>query len=312
MARRDAAVSLREAEFRTPPKISIVTSPKPHLAVADHVVAGDGYKLAARFFAPAAPPARAVLIVPAMGVTQDYYRPFAEFLSGAGYAAATFDYRGMGLSRPERLRGLTADIATWAQLDCAALLEALAKRWPAAPLVWLGHSLGGQIVPLVPNHTRLAKIVTVAAGSGYWRENVARLRRRSWLLWFVAAPVATALCGYFPGRRLGMVGDLPRNVMRQWRRWCLDPDYAAGAEGPALRQAYAAVRTPITSLSFADDEFMSARNIEALHETYSAAARKMVRLAPGDIGEKRIGHFGAFRPNVEDSLWRRHLLPELA
>jgi predicted alpha/beta hydrolase len=38
----------------------------------------------------------------------------------------------------------------------------------------------------------------------------------------------------------------------------------------------------------------------------------MKRIAPGDIGERRIGHFGFFRPRFERSLWQAHLLPELA
>src|SRR3954468_438158 len=94
--------------------------------------------------------------------------------------------------------------------------------------------------------------------------------------------------GYFPGRRLRKVGDLPRGVMNQWRRWCLNPEYAVGAEGPAVREQFAAVTTPITSLSFVDDEFMSARNTASLHEFYKNAPLVMKRISPQDIGAKRI------------------------
>jgi hypothetical protein len=38
----------------------------------------------------------------------------------------------------------------------------------------------------------------------------------------------------------------------------------------------------------------------------------MIRLHPGQLGERRIGHFGFFRPRYEQSLWRRYLLPALA
>lgn len=38
----------------------------------------------------------------------------------------------------------------------------------------------------------------------------------------------------------------------------------------------------------------------------------MKRLAAADIGTLRIGHFGFFRAAFEHSLWRAHLLPELA
>jgi predicted alpha/beta hydrolase len=241
-------------------------------------------------------------------VSQDYYQPFASWLAAQGFSAATFDYRGTGLSRSGALRGFDADIFDWARLDCAAMIDAL----PGRPLYWIGHSLGGQILPLVPNNHFVSKALTIATGSGYWRENSPRIRPMAWWLWFVVTPPALALWGYFPGKALRKVGDLPKGVMRQWRRWCLDPEYAVGAEGAAVRAAYAAVRAPIVSISFADDEMMSARNTESIHGFYTGAPRTMKRIAPQDIGVKRIGHFGFFRAAFESSLWRPHLLPELA
>jgi hypothetical protein len=37
----------------------------------------------------------------------------------------------------------------------------------------------------------------------------------------------------------------------------------------------------------------------------------MHRIAPHDIGVKRIGHFGFFRSCFESTLWRGYLLSEL-
>jgi predicted alpha/beta hydrolase len=271
----------------------------------------DGSEIAARFFAPSGAPKGAVLIVPAMGTPQEFYRPFAEWLAAQGFLSATFDYRGTGLSRHGGLRGFKADIFDWARLDCAAMVEETSRRANGAPLYWIGHSLGGQILALVPNRERISKAITVATGSGYWLENVPSLRLKVWWLWFFLVPVALRLCGYFPGKALRKVGDLPLGVMQQWRRWCLDREYAVGAEGDAVRAEYAAVRTPIVSLSFVDDEMMSLANTESIHGFYSSAPRKMQRIAPGDIGEQRIGHFGFFRPRFEAKLWRPFLLPEL-
>ncbi len=275
------------------------------------IAAADGHEIAASFYDAAGEARAAVLVAPAMGVPQSFYRPLAEWLAGEGLDVATFDYRGMGRSRRAPLRGFRTDIFDWARLDCAAALEALAARAPGVPLYWIGHSLGGQILPFVPNRERIAKAVTVATGSGYWRENSPALRRKVWWLWYFVAPAAVAAFGYFPGSKLGMVGDLPAGVLNQWRRWCLDPEYAVGVEGDAVRAQYAAVRTPIVSLSFHDDEFMSARNIESIHGFYVNAPRRMKRIAPRDIGAPRIGHFGFFRRDFEHSLWRAHLLPEL-
>lgn len=281
-------------------------------AAPELVEAADGQRISATYYAPQGRARGAVLIVPAMGTPQDYYRAFAAWLASQGFLAATFDYRGTWRSRRSALKDFDADIFDWARLDCAAMIDALAARADGAPVYWVGHSLGGQILPMVPNRERLAKIVTVAAGSGYWRENVRALRLRVWWLWFFVVPVALPLFGYFPGKALRKVGDLPRGVMTQWRRWCLDRDYAVGAEGEPVRAQYAAVRTPIVSLSFSDDEMMSLRNTESLHGFYCNAPKVMKRIAPQDIGAKRIGHFGFFRSSFEETLWRPHLLPELA
>jgi predicted alpha/beta hydrolase len=272
----------------------------------------DGFTLGGRLYGDPVAAQAGVLIAPAMGVAQGYYADFAAWLARQGYAVLSFDYRGMGASRPaafERsLRGLQADVVTWAECDAGAAVDHLGRELaaagaPARRIHWLGHSLGGQILGLLPDAARLGAVVTVASGSGYWRENARRLRRSVWALWYFIAPLALALAGYFPGRRLRKVGDLPAGVMAQWRRWCLSPDYMMGEGGAPLRARYAQVRNPILSLSFTDDEFMSARNIESLHGFYAGAPREMRRIAPQDVGERAIGHFGFFRARFAGSLW---------
>lgn len=147
--------------------------------------------------------------------------------------------------------------------------------------------------------------MTVATGSGYWREYAPGLRRIAPLLWFVIVPLAIPLAGYFPGRRLRTIGDVPAGVMRQWRSWCLDPDYLFGVLPGSVRTHYARLQLPILSLSFTDDEYMSLRNIESLHAFYAAARREMQRIAPTEAGAGGIGHFGFFRRRFEHSLWPR-------
>lgn len=271
------------------------------------VVTSDGFELHATTFGDAVTCRGAVLIAPAMGVEQHYYAAFAQWLAEQGFFVATFDYRGMGHSRPAQyrrsLRGFEADVMTWATRDCAAMVDFVAGRVGDSPLLWIGHSLGGQILALVPNRQRVVAMLTVATGSGYWRENAAKLRMLVWWLWYVLVPVMLRLHGYFPGRRLRKVGDLPAGVMRQWRDWCLHRDYVVGHEGDDVRRRYAEVTTPILSLSFTDDEFMSRANIESLHGFYSGAPREMKRISPRQIGARAIGHFGFFGRRFADALW---------
>ncbi|RZU00512.1 alpha/beta fold hydrolase [Rivibacter subsaxonicus] len=270
--------------------------------------ADDGFELSGTLHGDPGTARAGLLIAPAMGVPQSYYAEFATWLADQGVAVLCFDYRGMGASRPtamkHSLRGLDADVQTWAERDAGAALAWFDAQLPSTtPIHWLGHSLGAQILGLVPGRERISRVVTVGAGSGYWRENAPGLRRYVWWLWFVIVPLALPLAGYFPGRRLRKVGDLPRGVMAQWRRWCLSPDYLMSEPGTDWRERYARIRNPILVLSFTDDEFMSERNTESLHGFYAGAPKTMRRIAPDDIGEKRIGHFGFFRSRFSDSLW---------
>ena len=270
----------------------------------------DGTRLSARLFAAQGEAAArgAVLIAPAMGVKQDYYAAFATWLATQGYTTLSFDYRGMGESRPaahrRSLRGFDANLFDWAD-DIDAAIERLGEAAPQAPIYVVGHSLGAQLPGMLKHRDRIAGLVSVAAGSGYWRDNAPPLKRIVLYFWHVLVPVATALFGYFPGARLGKVGDLPRGVILQWRRWCMNPRYHVGAEGEALRDKFAGARFPIVALSIVDDELMTERGTQTLIDCYENAPRELQRIAPADAQVRRIGHFGFFRAQFEATLWTR-------
>ncbi len=266
----------------------------------------DGPRIAARLFRPPEGqyPKAAVLIGGAMGVRQDYYQPFAQWLAGEGYAVMSFDYRGMGESRAGPLRGFKADLFSWAR-DTDTAIAALLKATPEVPLYLIGHSLGAQLPGLLKHRDQVAGLVSVAAGSGYWRDNAPQLKRIVLYFWHVLVPVATALCGYFPGKRIGKVGDLPAGVVMQWRRWCMNPRYHVGAEGAPVREQFEAARFPVVALSITDDELMTERGTRVLLGCYANAPTRIERIAPADVDAKRIGHFGFFRDQFQSSLWAR-------
>ena len=265
------------------------------------IEATDGFPLTIREFAPSGPPRAVLLLAPAIGVKQSFYAPCAEWLAQQGILVWTFDYRGMGASRPESLRGFSASIVDWARKDCAAILDQVAWHNPRLPIFWLGHSVGAQLFGLLPNQERVSAMLSVAAGSGYWQYNAAPLRYYVLSLWMLIMPIALRFNGYFPGRRLGAVGDLPYGVAEQWRRWCLQRDYLGAEE--ELKRDLEKVKVPITALSIQDDEMMTFRGTRALFELYSSAPVTYSRLRPSELGVKKIGHFGFFRPAMKEALW---------
>ncbi len=269
-------------------------------------VPGAAHPLAVRrYLPPAGTQARAsVVIGAAFGVPQGFYARFAQWLAEQGWAVSTFDYRGQGASLHGPMRAVRADLHDWAR-DYDAVIAHAAEALPGRPLLLVGHSLGAQLPGLLQEKHRVAGLLAVAAGSGYWRQNAPRLRRLMPFFWHVLVPASVRLCGYFPGRRLRAVGDLPREVALQWRRWCLHPRYSVGAEGPAAERSYAEVRFPVHAWSMVDDEMMTLAGTEALLALYANAPRAIERIAPQDVGARRIGHFGFFREGFADTLWPR-------
>ena len=250
---------------------------------------------------PAAREAWATAVVaPAMGVRQDFYAPLARFLSSQGVHALTFDWRGMGYARPARLRGFAASVTGWANEDLEGAYAAARAPAPHLPLLHIGHSLGGQLLGAAPGNARVDAALLVNAGSGWYRLNE-RMPLQVRVFWFAAIPLLTPLFGYFPGKALRMVGDLPEGVAWQWRRWCLHPEYLL-SEGAAMREAFDRVRCPILSYSFEDDPIITRRGVDSLLGFYRRAAVESRHVAPG-AGE-RLGHFGFFSARSRETLWQ--------
>jgi predicted alpha/beta hydrolase len=252
-----------------------------------------------------------IIIAPAMGVSQLFYQALALWLNQQGYTVTTFDYRAMGSSQEKALKDYSLDILSWAKKDCSAVLANVINQSSKLPIYWLGHSLGGQIFPLIKQIAQVAKVITIASGTGYWKHNVPALRRKAPLFWYVIVPLLTSIFGYFPGRKLGMVGDLPKQVIYQWRRWCLHPEYCVGVESADVRQQFTQLQVPLTSVCFSDDEMLSLQNMQDLHALFGTNNKQLKCYTPQQVGVERIGHLGFFREQFKDNLWPQLLLPEL-
>lgn len=252
-------------------------------------------------------PLGAVLIAPAMATKARYYTPLAEWLVQQGFVVYRFDYQGYGESARTPLKEVKADILTWAQ-DAAVVVDWVSDDAGELPLTWIGHSLGGQVLPFV-DHTRLASAMIVACGTGYWKHSEGINRVLAPALWYAVAPGLIRLFGYYPGRKIKLLGDLPPQVMRQWAKWCKHPDYVIGVF-PEYRRTFAEVTIPMTSISFTDDRTMSAAATAQLENFYTGAELTRDRFEPAGLEAESIDHFGFFRRGRED-LWDRVLLPRI-
>jgi predicted alpha/beta hydrolase len=266
----------------------------------------DGAELAARLYRGVGQARAGVVINCGTGLTQRLYRHLAAELARRGYDTLTYDYRGMGESRPPRLRGFAATKSDWAIRDFGAALARQRHEQPGRPVFVVGHSFGGQALGLSAASRDLAGIVLVAAQSGWvghWRGAAWRRLARAW---YLTVPVATRLHGYLPGRH-GTGEDLPAGVAREWGRWCRTRGFVTGVH-PKAREHFAAIRAPVLAFSFTDDVFFApAAAVDELLSWLKNAPIEHRRIDPGQLGEEEIGHFGFFTRAVGVHLW-----PEVA
>jgi predicted alpha/beta hydrolase len=244
-----------------------------------------------------------ILINPATGVRQGYYRPFAEFLAERGWRVLTFDNRGIGGSRPASLRGFRARMQDWAELDSEGMLLWLVERYPGAPTLLVGHSFGGQALGLMPAARQLDGALLVAVQSGYWGHWPLWHWPRSLFLWYLMIPITTTMLGYFPARRLGLGEDQPAGVARQWAYWGRHRDYLLRDGNAAWRAGYEALTLPILGLGLSDDSFAPRRAMAAILALYSRAEVEHRHIVPRQRGLGAVGHFGFFRPRFRATLW---------
>ncbi len=248
-------------------------------------------------------------INPATGVAARYYHDYARFLAEHGFDVITYDYRGIGRSRPARLRGCGYRWRDWGELDFDAVLRFARGHDPDGSVSVIGHSIGGFLPGLSRNTSAIDRILTVGAQYAYWGDYARAHRVRLFLKWHVVMPVATAMFGYFPGRRLGWLEDLPANVAYEWsfRRARMELNHPRHARQDVLRR-FAAVSAPILAVAVSDDEIGTIAAIQRTLKYYTGSRRSGVMLTPEDLGRQTVGHFDLFRSRHAYGFWLDTLL----
>ncbi|RTL37316.1 MAG: alpha/beta fold hydrolase [Burkholderiales bacterium] len=282
----------------------------------------DGRLLAATWFEPGAGQAvRAVAVIGcATAVPASYYRHFAQWLADRGYAVLTFDYRGIAASRRALHAGEDVRLRDWARVDMAAALHAADRRRRLEQtqqghdlgLLWIGHSLGGNAVGLVPGfEDKVDAVLGVAAQVAYLGHWSGWARVQAWLFFHAMLPGLVRLLGHAPGRVLGpRAEDLPAGAALEWAAWGRTPGFLFGDSTLARERAYHRFTGPVHLWHITDDHlFGPPEAVDALAQEFHSAFVQRHAIAPQDLGVKRIEHFGPFRRELGPQLWPRLLAP---
>lgn len=253
-----------------------------------------------------------VLWLPALGVTSRHYRAFAQAMAGEGFAMALHEWRGGGSSNLRAARDCDWGYRELLEEDIPANLEAARKAHPQLKWVVGGHSLGAQLAALfaAARPDSVEGFAFAASGSPYWKTFPGKAR---WLLrsvpWLVAA--VTAICGYYPGKRLGFAGREASRLMRDWAHSSKTGTYENYIGGTDSERALAEFAKPVLGIRLSDDRLCPMNSFDWLLEKFRRAAVERVLLTPDDFPSAVADHFSWLKDPqpVADSLanWLRQL-----
>ncbi|APD06053.1 hypothetical protein UJ101_00511 [Flavobacteriaceae bacterium UJ101] len=263
----------------------------------------DHYQIQITTFLPKNTNNKTVLINSATGVRQNYYYKFASFLQSKGYTVYTYDYRGIAESRPEKLKGFKATATQWGENDAESMIYYVKNQNPEHKVILMGHSIGGQLIGMMPSNHIADRIITVASQTGYcnfWKGfNLLYMLT----IWYLVFPITIPVWGYFPGKLFGVMEDLPKGMANEWSKWCRSKNYFFDFK-PDLQENFNQVTKKIVALSCSDDLYAPKEAVDWLFERYENASVERIHLKPEDLNVKKIGHFGFFKSEFENTVWK--------
>lgn len=261
----------------------------------------DSYELSLTKFIPGVNPKSVILIASATGVKRRYYNDFAEYFSELGHVVITFDYRGIGESRPKSLKGFNACMHEWGEKDLSTIIQNVKKEYSQCKLNFIGHSVGGQMIGLTSNNREVDNIILVGAQSGFWKHW--DFKGKLWLFsyWYFLIPVFSYAFGYFPAKMLKLHEDLPKGVALEWAKWGRAKEYLFNYIDSGKN--YSNITAPIYAFSFEDDNYATKKSVAWLLGKYKNAKVTHRHIFPKELGVDAVGHFGFFRKKMKTALW---------
>lgn len=260
------------------------------------IKAKDGYALTATHWQNENPLA-IVAINTGTCIKREFYQRFATWLHQQNVDVLTYDYRGVGDSRPDNLKGFEASIVDWARLDIAGVIDWMAVQYPDSKRVMIGHSMGGQVIGLSENINQLHLVIPIAASYGNWQNYKSLRKLQTGLFWAILFPITTWWYGYFPASKFNWGEDWPRGVVWDWWSWGKRRiPHSTILNHRNIPHFYQKTSIPIKAYLTADDLIATAKTIPHFKQDFANADLTIETLHPETFDVKKIGHMGMFSP----------------
>lgn len=264
----------------------------------------DDYTLSVTLFEPEISNRKLLIINSATGVRQQVYFSFAKYLTEKGFTVLSYDYRGIGQSKPGKMRGFVASMRIWGTLDYKAVTDFVQQQFHDFEKYALGHSVGALILGMNPYSHIFKKFVFVSTQKAFLGNLDFRTRIFGYLGFGVVQPLTTALFGYFPAHRFGVGESLPAGSAYDWRTLVLNRKSTNKLLEKIENDCSAALKQEVLVIRAEDDSWLTERAVRKLMEETFPNMRptyRLVHTAESERGE--IGHINFFR-TYNRKLWK--------
>ncbi|WP_312765147.1 serine aminopeptidase domain-containing protein [Epilithonimonas sp.] len=267
-----------------------------------NIRAEDHYSLSVHIFEPQNPNRKILLINSATGVKQQIYFSFAQFFSEQGFTVITYDYRGIGLSKPDKMKGFEASMRIWGAKDYKAVTNYIKTNFSDYQKFCLGHSVGALILGMNKDSGMFEEFIFVGTQNAFVGNLKFKTKIEAYIGFGIAQPLSTKLLGYFPADWFGLGESLPSGSAFDWRTLILNKkstnkllekseDFSKN-----LAQKVFVVRAE-------DDAWLTEKGVKSLLKNTYPNLKPTYRLIKTSESEKNeIGHINFFR-SYNKKLW---------
>ena len=262
----------------------------------------DQYQLSAHIFKPEKSNEKIILINSATGVKQQVYFSFAQFFAEQGFTVITYDYRGIGLSKPEKMRNFKASMRTWGSKDFKRLTEFILENFPDYQKFCLGHSVGALIIGMNENSKVFERFIFVATQNAFIGNLKWKTKLEAFLGFGFAQPFFSELFGYFPAHWFGLGESLPKNCAYDWRTLILNRK-STGKLLLKTNDYSKELNQKVLVLYAEDDVWLTDKGVKSLLNDVYPNLKPDYRFLQTSESEKgEIGHVNFFR-SYNKKLW---------
>ena len=255
-------------------------------------------------FEPQNPNGKLLLINSATGVKQQIYFSFAKYFAENGFTAITYDYRGIGDSKPKKMNGFHATMRIWGTDDFKTVTDFIKKNYQNHQKFCLGHSVGALIIGMNEDAHIFDKFIFVATQDAYIGNLKANIAASAVLGFGIAVPLTTKFFGYFPAHRFGLGESLPKGVAYDWRTLILNKKSTSRLYEKIATHFSKDLKQETFIIHAEDDPWVTMKGMENLMNNVYPHLKKTYReIKVSDSEKGEIGHINFFR-SFNKSLWK--------